>query len=334
MSQKRQIHSTEHSLLAAEIRKVHQRINKIRNNQNPTIPRYVLGSEPQDPVEGQIAIIPDSTTVVVGTGVLPRNVSELGFSGDTGLSSTYTHTVQFQALPAHDGILVSAQAPSKSSGGATAGHPISCTDSRGNTYSILHSRAFEAASPVANEGIYVVLFYCADATAPLVQGLDTITVTWDNPVYDRSIYAWQTHNDEGPPTLTVLDSTTSNDAGVYASSQVTLTAPDYTPALSNALELAIIYSAKTGGFSFGGVGGYVGFFQAQARIFNGSQQNYLMNVQTYGSDIYLKVGSSIAQYEIDQGLLPLGVLVPSFNGVGQGYSTSNNWKGIILLGVG
>src|SRR5207244_11856728 len=108
-----------------------------------------------------------------------------------------------------------------------------------------------------------------------------------------------------------------NDVAVFAANQVTLSSPSWTPARDNGLALATILAIKTGGVGgFGGVAGYTGYFQSQFRIFAGSKQNYLFNVQTYGADVYLVVGAAKPQYEIDLGTLPGGTLVPAFNGVG------------------
>lgn len=57
MSQKRLLTSSEYGLLMQELRDIHKILDKLTDNQNPTIPIYTLGSEPQDPVDGQIAII-------------------------------------------------------------------------------------------------------------------------------------------------------------------------------------------------------------------------------------------------------------------------------------
>ena len=82
------------------------------------------------------------------------------------------------------------------------------------------------------------------------------------------------------------------------------------------------------------MGGFTGFFQAEARGYVGSKQMSLINPQTHGADAYLIAGAVPAPFEDDVGVLPGGVLVPSFSGVGQHYSTGTNaWKGIILLGL-
>lgn len=58
MSQKRIITIDEYNLLMNEIRDVKKRLDRATNNQNPTVPIYDVGVPPQDPVEGQVAIIP------------------------------------------------------------------------------------------------------------------------------------------------------------------------------------------------------------------------------------------------------------------------------------
>jgi hypothetical protein len=262
---------------------------------------------------------------------LPRNVGELGFTIGTNQATTHTLTVTYQDVLTGDGIMVSAQAPSLPVALGTQGFPISCTDSAGNTYSILVQRDFQAAVTGVNTGVYTVVFFCQSSIAPLLEGVDTITVTWDNPVYDRSVYGWLVRHNGGAAVPTLLAATASNDAAVFASNQVTLTSPGFTPARDNSLEFGWFLVAYTGGsISFGGVGGYTGFFQAQFRGVSGSKQNYLMNVQTSGADDYLQVGA-VPQNEITLGLLPGGVAVGSFNGMGQQYSAfTPRWKGALM----
>lgn len=268
------------------------------------------------------------------SGLLPRTVGEIGFAINSSLGTTSSLTISYQSTATSDGILVAAAAPSLPAAASALGYPTSCTDSKGNTYSKLVARDFQASPAVANEGAYVQYFWCANA-APLTQNSDTITVTWDNSVYDRSVQAWLVRRDGAAAnTPRLLAATASNDAAVYASSQVTLTSPSWTPARNNSLAVAHIYAIKAGGVGgFGGIGGYSGFFQAQYRSVTGSKQTYLVNQNTAGADVYLVVGSGIAQYELDLGTLT-ATMQASFNGVAQNYSSGTNaWKGIFLFGI-
>jgi hypothetical protein len=267
--------------------------------------------------------------------VLDFQVGEIAAAIGTTLDSHIAVTPAFQNITVGDGILVLAAAPSKPSVVDPPIHPFQCGDDFGNTYTQLGAFAFEANPPNVNEGLYAVLFYCQASVGTLEVGSEIIQVDWAGNVFDRAIYIWTVRHAGGASVPVVLAHTADHDAAVFAASQVTLTAPNYTPGRDKSLELAIILTAKAGGVGgFGGVAGWSGFFQAQGRLEIGSKQQYLRNAQTHGEDAYIVAGSGQPQYEDDVGTLPGGVLVPSFNGVAQQYSAgANAWKGIILLGI-
>jgi hypothetical protein len=266
---------------------------------------------------------------------LDYNIGEIGSNIETTQQSQVVVSVTYQNVGVGDGILILAAAPSKPSALGLVGHPFGINDFPGNVYTTLGSFAFEANPPGVNTGIYATLFWCPASVAEMVVGVDQFQVLWDNPIFDATATVWAVRHSGGANTPTVLAATADNDAATFAAGQVTLSAPNFTPARDKALEFAIILTAKAGGVgSFGAVAGWTGFFQAEARLFGGSKQQYLRNPQTHGADAYLIAGAVPAPYEDDVGVLPAGVLVPSFNGVAQQYGTGTNaWKGIILLGL-
>lgn len=272
---------------------------------------------------------------VAAPTVLPFNVGELGGSISTPLGHTKTHTVQFQSVQTGDGILVAAMAPTLPSALATQGGAHTCTDTKGNTYNAINSFDFQSFPPAVNTGMKLVLFFCDASVAPLVPSVDSITVTWDNDVFDRIVFGWIIRHAGGARFPQTLDTAGVGDLAVFASSQVTLQSPDFTPDRSNGLELALIVTARPiGGFSFSGVAGFDGFYQAKFNAFSGAKQTYLLNCQTHGADAYIVANSTTTPYEIDLGSLPANVLVPAFNGVGQSFGGgANTWKGIVLLSV-
>lgn len=267
--------------------------------------------------------------------VLDYNLGEIVDAVDGTLGDRVIVQPVYQPLMKGDGILILAAAPSLPSGGALIAHPFGVNDDPGNVYTVLGNFAYEAAVPNVNQGIYATLFWCPSSVADFNVGVDSFDVIWDNNCYDRVVSIWSVRHSGGANTPTVLAATADNDAAVFASAQVTLQAPNFTPAREKALMFAIILTAKVGGTgAFGAVGGFSGFFQAQFRQFVGSKQIYYRNPQTHGADAYLIAGAVASPYEDDVGVLPGGVLVPAFNGVGQTYSAgANAWKGIILLGL-
>lgn len=283
-----------------------------------------------------VSFFPRGRRRVTASGpTLDYNIGEIGNAIGTALASVVFANVTYQDVRAGDGILILAAAPSNPGGGNPIGHPAFATDSFGNSYTAIASFAFEANPPNVNEGLYATLFWCPASTGTLVVGVDNFDVIWDNGVYDRVIEVWSVRHSGGASTPTVLAATADHDAAVYAAANVTLTTPDYTPARDSSLQFALLLSAKIGGVGgFGSVIGYTGFFQAEFRGFAGSQQSYLYNQQTHGADAYLIASSGTPPYEDDVGQLPGGVLVPSFNGVGQSYTAgASAWKGVILLGL-
>lgn len=264
---------------------------------------------------------------------LDYQVGEVSFTGAGTLAASLTSPVTFIDVQLGDGILVLAEAPSQPSAPASNGRPSGVTDTAGNAYVALNEMAWEASPPNVNEGAYATLYFCQTSGRKLTHGVDSVTVTWDNPVFDRVVSVWAIHHGGGAAIPNILASTSDNDAAIFAASQVKLGATSNTPARDKTLYMAIILAEKVGGVgSFGGVGGYNGFFQAQFRAFTGSKQTYLRNCQTFGADAYLIVGAAHPQYELDVGTLLAGVSIPSFNGVGQNYSAgANAWKGIIIL---
>lgn len=270
-------------------------------------------------------------------GALPFNLGELGFTGDGTLDDTLVHTIDFQDVREGDGIMVAAMAPSRPSSPAPLGIAFDCQDSAGNTYYTTYASSFEDSTfPVVNDGVYLQFFMCDASVAPLVDGTDTITVSWTNDVYDRFVIAWIVRHDGGASPPVRLARTANGDAAVYAAGQVTLQSPTYTPSRDNGLALACIVTAKAGGVGgFGGVGGYTGYYQAKFHLFTGSKQTYYFNCQTFGADSYTVASDSIpTPYEIDLGALPGGVSVSAFNGVGQLYTSGTNaWKGIVIFDI-
>lgn len=285
----------------------------------------------------------DEVAAVTGT-LQNRNFGQLGYSLGTTLSDTQTHTIQIQDVLAGDGVLVSISAPSLPSGLASEGFPFDVEDTQGNTYFFLTEMILQANPATVNTGVLVRLYYCLSSVAPLVAGVDVITVTWNNPVYDRTVGAYLVRHDGGTRIPTVLGQTADHDAAVFAASQVTLTQHAWAPERDDALSVAFIYNARplaSGQAAYGGVGGYSGFYEASEIVVleTGSQQTYAIHQQTHGADVYVQLGPSITTNEIDIGTETGGVLIPAFNGVGQAYFRPiptpevNVWKGIILLGL-
>lgn len=273
--------------------------------------------------------------VTAATLTLDYNLGEIGHNIGTGSNTTQFAPVDYQDIAVGEGILVLLAAPSVPVLAAPLARPVSVNDDVGNTYTALGSFAFEANPPGVNTGVYVTLFWCPSNIQTMVAGFDNVHGNWDNNAFDRLVFVWSVRHSGGASTPTVLAATADHDAAAFAASQVTLTAPNFTPARDRAFEFALIVAAKSTGLGgFGGVGGYTGFFQAEGRLYNGSKQQYIINPQTHGANAYLIAGSATAPYEDDVGLLPGGTLVPAFNGVGQFFTTGTNaWKGIILLGL-
>ncbi len=292
--------------------------------------KVTLGSD------ADVSFFPRVRRRAAATGpVLDYNLGEIGRHIATTLGTTSTAPVSFQDVAAGDGIMVLSMAPSLPSVAAPEGIPASVADTKGNTYGPMWYSQFEALPATVNEGVTVQLWWCPASVTRLVAGVDAVTATWDNQVYDRVIAVWSVRHSGGANFPTVLAATADNDAAVFASGQVTLTSPLFTPARDKALEFALVISAKAGGVGgFGGVAGWSGFFQAEFRNYSGSKQSYLVNPQTHGADAYLIAGAVPANYEDDVGVLPGGVNVPAFNGVAQAYSAgANAWKGIILMSL-
>lgn len=303
-----------------------------------TAPEVAVGGS------AEVSWFPSGRKRVAASGLtLDYNLGELGGSIGTASASFQFANIDYQDINQGDGILILAAAPSVRAALATPARPIAAFDSAANTYTALGSFAFEASPPNVNEGVYVTLFWCPSSVTALAAGFSHVSAVWDGNVFDRIVEVWAVRHSGGAHTPTVLAATPDNDAAVFASTQVTLTAPDFTPARDKALEFALVVSAKAGvARGFGGVSGWSGFFQAEFREFAGSKQSYFVNPQTHGADAYLIAGAVPAPYEDDIGVLPGGALVPSFNGVAQSFfdviggvvtPESNAWKGIILLGL-
>ena len=271
-----------------------------------------------------------------GSGLLKLNLADMGMSGGTTRTTSYAHTIQFEDVAVDDGILVYAMAPSLPVALGTQGFPVSCTDSAGNTYSTIHSRDYQHSPALVNTGVYVVVFFCQSSVANLVAGVDTITVTWDNSVFDRSICAFLVRHDGGTNVPTVLASTASNDMAVYAATQVTLTSPYWVPARDNSMEFG--FHISIGGGTLARVPGWTGFYQSaiqtSSRNFNGSKQNYGTLRHTHGADVFAQV-AGLAPHEINLGKLYGGDPVAAFNGDANnwGAGAANKWKSIILVGL-
>lgn len=263
-----------------------------------------------------------------------RNIGECGGTITTSLQDEGSHTIAFQNIAKGDGILVVAMAPPLPSGGANEGYPVGVTDNAGNTYTFQALHSFYQNPTVVNRGHAVSVFYCESSTRELVAGSDTVTVFWSNPVYDRIVSVYQVRPGGAAGRPVELGASLDQSAAIYAATSVTLTAPDYTPTADFGLEFALITTSKPGGTgAFGGVVGYNGFFQPLFRLYTGSQQTYYMNPQFHGADVYTVAGAVPAIYYFALGVLPSGVLVPAFNGVGQNYAGGANAdKGIILFG--
>jgi hypothetical protein len=286
--------------------------------------------------DADVSFFPLRRRRVAGSGLtLDYNLGEIGNIIETNLNNFAVAPIQYQNINAGDGILVLAAAPTVQFLGETPAHPTDVFDVPGNTYTPLGSFAFEANPPGVNVGMYVTLFWCPSGIATQVAGVDFLEVDWDGNVFDRIIEIWSVRHSGGAHTPTVLAATPDHDAATFASANVTMVAPNYTPARDQGLEFALVCAARAGGLGgFGGVAGFSGFFQAEFRSYTGSKQSYVVNPQTAGANAYLIAGAVPAPYEDDVGVLPGGVLVPSFSGVGVHFLTGTNaWKGIILLGL-
>ena len=260
-----------------------------------------------------------------------RNVGDIGSVIDGTLGSTVTLTLSQDVLP-YDGIMVAAHAPSLPSVAATEGFPVSCSDSAGNTYSVLLTRDYQHSPAQVNTGAYTVIFFCPLSYLPMDEGVATISVTWDNPVYDRFVYAWNVRHVGGASIPQLLGSTASNDMAVYAASTMSVTMPAWTPARDNSLAFALflVFRPNIPGWAFSIQGD---FFMAKWGRFTGSQQDYIFMVQTYGANAYIVVEQGGPEIEIDQGYLPGGVLTAAGKIAKQSYSSTNDWKGIRMFGV-
>jgi hypothetical protein len=283
---------------------------------------------------GDVSWAPFLRTVQPGV-TFPRNMGELGISGSGTQAANYTHTIRFEDVHVGDRVLVSAQAPSVPVALAAPRSPSVCTDSQGHSYTPGTVHFWEASPPNVNEGARQRFFLSEPIVFPLVKDVDTITVTWPDTVFDRSIDAWLIRHDGGSPEATEIASSPDNDAATFTATQVTLQSPSYTPPRDNSLFFATTLAAKAGGLgSFGGVAGFAGYFQALFRFFSGSKQFYFLNPSTYGANALLINEFGALPYEIDLGQLPGGVNVPAFNGVAQNYSGgANAWKGITIFSI-
>jgi hypothetical protein len=295
-----------------------------------TAPEVAAGSA------AEVSWFPSGRRRIAGAGLtLDYNLGEIGNHIATALGTTSTATVSFQDVQRGDGILVLAMAPSLPSGGANFGFPDSIADSKGNTYDLLAFANFQANPATVNTGVYVQLFWCPASVATLTAGVDTVTATWNEPVFDRVISVWAVHHSGGANQPTELNATPDSSAAVFASSDITLATTGYAPQRDSALFFGLLISAKVGGVGgFGSVAGWTGFFQAESRTYSGAKQSYLVNPQTHGANAYLIAGAVPAPYEDDVGVLPGGVFVAAFNGLAQHYSAgANAWKGGIIFAL-
>lgn len=233
-----------------------------------------------------------------------------------------------------DGLLVVAMAPSLPAAAQPEGFAASVTDSAGNFYDFTQALHYDQSPTVINRGAIVVLYICESSVADMEHDVATVTATWDNPVYDRSIAVFQMRPGDTTGLPDVIAHSAEHSAAIYAAAQVTLQAPNYTPARDFGMEFALITTSKPGGTgAFGAVGGFNGFFQPVGRVLVGSKQTYYLNPQTFGADTYTINNGIDPPFYFALGTLPGGVLVPAFNGVGQTYSLGANAdKGIILFG--
>lgn len=262
-----------------------------------------------------------------------RTVGEFGNGSGSSTASTVTMTVDHFDLPAGDGILVLAQAPTIRAGPVGPFYPTSCADTQGNSYTLIHTSLFEPAVQAPATGLCVALFWCAASVATMVDGVDTITATWGGSVSERMIQAWQVRHAGGANTPNVLGFIADNNAAVYASTQQTLSVPAWTPARNVALDFAILVTMQGATGSWGGVVGYNGFYEASQKGWYLNGRDYRNHWQTSGADVSIVARSGITSYELDFGTLT-ATLQAGFNGVGQNYSGgANTWKGIILLGI-
>src|SRR5439155_24937716 len=118
------------------------------------------------------------------------NLGEIGNHIATTLGTTSTASVTYQDVQAGDGILVLSMAPSLPSVAAPEGVPSSVADSKGNTYGQMWYSQFEAFPATVNQGVTIQLWWCPASVATLVAGVDTVTGTWDNQVFDRGVSVW------------------------------------------------------------------------------------------------------------------------------------------------
>ena len=168
--------------------------------------------------------------VAAGGPVLDFNIGEIGNRIDTPSGSASLLTVTYQNVSKGDGVLVLAAAPSLPIALAPIAHPVAVFDSQFNTYTHIQDFAFEANPPNVTEGMFVSLYYCAASVADLVVGVDQIEADWNSPTLDRIVSAWSVRHSGGAHTPTVLAATADNDAAAFAAAQVTLVAPNFTPA--------------------------------------------------------------------------------------------------------
>lgn len=284
--------------------------------------------------EGQIIIDPFGGGA--SSFVIPRNLGEAGFGWNGPDATTLAMFPEKDTILPSDGILVLAAAPSKPSSGATPGYPTSCTDTAGNTYTLISSHKFEASTPAVNDGLGIAFFFCSSSIGTIAKNTtNSITVTWNNAVHGRAVWAWRVLHDGGAMNPVLLAATANSDTATKASSQFTLACPAWTPPRNNALVLGMAFLAtvSTGPTSWGSVGGWSGFYNATSNAYNDGTLNNRIWQMTHGCDVYLQTGSSITQTEIDLGTLTASPQT-AFNGLAQNYgSGAGNWKGGILLGI-
>ena len=263
------------------------------------------------------------------------NVGELGHTLSSARATTATCSVSIQDAEVGDQIMVLAFAPSDPDGVSPNGTPDTVTDSHGNTYNLTLGSNWEASPANVNEGVRWRMFLSDPITQALEAGVDTVTVTWTNSVFDRNVYLWLVRFPNPIGGLWGLGGTGPNDAAVRASGQVTQAPGNYTPRYDNGMMMAIFIVALPGTTTgFAAVPGFDGFYQARFEALVGAKQNYYVLWQTHGADAYVIASSGVTPYEDDIAKLPGGVLVPSFNGAGQQYSGgAGNWKGVVIFGL-
>ncbi len=273
-------------------------------------------------------------TTEAGFDISP-NMGELGIVIGTTLSATQVMPIDYQDVEVGDQIMVLAFAPSVSAPAASSGFPDTISDPAGTTYNLQLEANWQRAPADPNTGVYYRIFLSDPVSQTLTHDVDSITVTWSNPVYDRNVLAWLIRYPGGVPYLVGLGGTASHDLAVLAQAYITQGASDFTPGAEKGFEWGFALIAyPSGAIGFGAHPPFTDYYMYDFRLIGGSKQQYFLQQFAYKSDVYTLAGPNYPTATNDIiGLTPAGTLIPANNSIGQNYSVgAGNWKGAQTIG--